>query len=153
MLAELFEVVAAHTRRCVTGNRAKDGAAAGRRREQSATDGREREQGDDQTGRKPDPAAEDAAHSRRRLVLLDDLDLPVGATLNPRRVVRIDKAGLGMQVVHDLIVGLGVGDVAVDPYVCNERVDRHRLRSSLRERRSYGTRVYPGRSAWGSREP
>ena len=36
-------------------------------------------------------------------------------------------------------IGLGVGNVVVDPDVCNERVDRHRLLSSLWERRSYGT--------------
>src|SRR3954449_8873427 len=102
MLAELLEVVAAHTGRGVTGNRPEDGAAAGRRREQSATDGCERKQRYDQTGRKPDPAAEDAADSRRRLVLLDDLGLPVGATLDHRRVVGIDQARFRVQVVDEL---------------------------------------------------
>jgi len=69
-------------------------------------------------------------------VLLGDLDLAVVATLDHRRVVGVDEAGFGVQVVHRLVVGLGVGDVRVDPDVCNERVDCHGLLSSPGDGRS-----------------
>ena len=68
--------------------------------------GGEREQRDDQAGGQPDAAAEHAADPRRRLVLLDDLDLAVVAALDHRGVVGVDQARLGVEVVTSSIVGL-----------------------------------------------
>ena len=79
LLAELLQVLAAHARRRVTGNRAEQRAAAGGRGEQPAADRGRGEQRDDETGREPDAAAEHATDARRRLVLLHDLDLAVVA--------------------------------------------------------------------------
>jgi hypothetical protein len=102
--------------------------AAGRRAdEQPSADGSKREQGDDQAGGEPHPAAEHSADARRRLVLLDDLRLAIVAPFDHGRVVGIDQAGLGVQVLHQLIVGLSVGDAPVHPDVRNQRVNRHRI--------------------------
>ena len=125
-LAELLEVVAAHPRRGVTGDRAEDGAAARRGRQQAAPDGREREQRDDEAGGEPDATAEHAAHARRRLVLLDDLDLAVVATLDDGGVVGVDQARLRVKVMHELVVGLRVLDVVIDADERHQRVDCHR---------------------------
>src|SRR4051812_21525301 len=61
------------------------------------------------------PAAEHAAHARRRLGLLDDLGLAAVAALDGRRVVGVDQVGVRVQVLDELVVGLGVGDAVVHP--------------------------------------
>ena len=83
--------------------------------QQAAADRGEREQRDHQAGGQTDAAAEHAADPGRRLVLLDDLDLAVVAALDHRRVVGVDQAGLGVQVLDGVVVGLGVVDVAYTP--------------------------------------
>jgi hypothetical protein len=60
-------------------------------------------------------------------VLAGDLDLAVGAPLDDGSVVGVDQVGLGVQVLDQLVVGVGVGDVGVDPDVGHEGVDRHPL--------------------------
>jgi hypothetical protein len=65
-------------------------------------------------------------------MLLDDLDLAVGTPGDHRGVVGVDQPGLGVQVLDQLIVGLGVGNVGVHPDVGHEGVDRHPGASSCR---------------------
>jgi hypothetical protein len=96
-------------------------------------DGGEREQGHDQPGGQPDPAAQHAADPGWRLVLLDDLDLAVGPPLEHRGVVGVQQPGLGVQILDELIVGLGVGDVGVHPDIGHEDIDRHPATSSSRQ--------------------
>src|SRR4051812_48990904 len=126
MIADLLEVVAAHARGRVAGDRAEDGPAGGRPDEQPAADRCEREQGYDQSGGKPDSATEYAADPGGRLVLFYDLGLAVIAPRDDGRVVGVDQPRFGMEILHELIVGLGVGDAVVDAGVGHERVDRHR---------------------------
>jgi hypothetical protein len=118
----------------VPGDRAEDRAAGRRARQEPAANRREREQRDDQPGRQPDAAAEDAADARRRLVLLDDLDLAVLAALDDGRVVGVDQVDLRVELLHELVVGLGVGDVVVDADERDQRVDCHRFLSRCRGR-------------------
>ena len=125
VLTEFLEVVAAHPRRRMAGDRAQDRAARGRSGKQAAADRREWKQRDDEPGREPDPAAQHPADPCRRLVLLDDLGLPALATLDHGRVVGVDQIRLRMEVLHELVVSLGVGDVAVHPDIDHQRVDRH----------------------------
>jgi hypothetical protein len=85
----------------------------------------EREQDYDQAGCQAHATAEHPAGSRRRLVLLGDLDLPVGPALDHRRVIGVDQVLLGMQLLDRLIVGVGVGRVVINPDIGQERVDCH----------------------------
>jgi len=112
-------------------------AAGGGADQQAASDGREREQHDHQPGGQPNAAAQHATHPRRRLVLLDDLDLAVVATLDHGSVVAIDETLLGMEVVHQAIVGLRILDAVIDPNERHQRVNRHRplLSCATRHRR------------------
>ena len=75
----------------VTGDRAEDGAARGGERDQPAADGGEREQGHDQAGGQAHAPAEHAADPGRRLMLLGDLHLPVGAALDHGCVIGVDQ--------------------------------------------------------------
>ena len=125
LLTEFLEVVAAHPGRGVTGHRAEHGAARRGGCQQATADRGEREQHDDQAGGQADAAAQHAADPGRRLVLLGDLHLAVGAPLDHGRVVGVDQPGLHVQVIDQVVVRLRVGDVGVDPHVDHEGVDRH----------------------------
>jgi hypothetical protein len=72
-------------------------------------------------------------------VLLDDLDLAVGAPLDHRGVVGVQQSGLGVQALDPLVVRLGVGEVGIDSAIGHEGIDRHPHASS-------SCRVAPQRS-------
>src|SRR5436190_13241547 len=126
VIADLLEVVAAHASGRMAGDRTEDGPAGGRPDEQPAADRCEREEGYDQSGGKPDSPTEHAADAGGGLVLFYDLGLAVVAPLDNGGVVGVDQPRLGVEILHELIVGLGVGDAVVDAGVGHERVDRHR---------------------------
>jgi hypothetical protein len=125
VLTQLLEVVAAHPSRAVSGHRAQHGPAGGGGGQQTGPDPGEGEQGDHQTGGQPDPTTEDPADPGRGLVLHGDPDLAVGPPFDHRGVVGVDQPGLGVQILDQLVVGLGVGDVGIGPDIGHERVDRH----------------------------
>jgi hypothetical protein len=109
-----------------TGDRAEDGAASGGERDQPAADGGDWEQDHDQPGGEAHTPAEHAADPGRRLMLLGDLDFPVGAALDHGRVIGVDQVLLGVQVLDERVVGVSVADVVIHPDIGNERVDCHR---------------------------
>ena len=124
-LAGLLEVLPAHPGGGVAGDGAEHGTPGRRTHEQAGADRRRGEQGDHETGGQADAAAEHAAHSGGRLVLLDDLDLAVLAVLDDRGVVGVDESGFGVQGLYGVVVGLGVGDVGVGADEGEEGVDGH----------------------------
>src|SRR5262249_12242927 len=102
------------------------GAAGGGGGKKPPADRGEREQRHDQAGGQAHAPAEHAADPGRRLVLLGDLHFPVGAALDHGGVVGVDQVCLGVQVLDELVVGVGVPDVVVHPDVGDERVNCHR---------------------------
>jgi hypothetical protein len=125
VLAQLLEIVTAHPGRGMTSHCAEDRAARGRRCEQPTSNSREREEHDHQPCRPPDAASQDAADAGGRLVLLDDLDPAIVATLDDGRVPGVDQARLGVEAVHELIVGLCVLHTVIDPNERHQCVNCH----------------------------
>src|SRR4029453_4627936 len=74
---------------------------------------------------KTDTAADHPTDASRRFMLLGDAHLAVLALFDDRSVVRVHHAGLGMQVLDQLVVRLGVLDAGVHPDIRHECVDRH----------------------------
>ena len=100
-------------------------SAGGRCRKQSAADRGEREQRNDQPGRQADTAAEYATDTGRCFVLLGDAHLAVLALFDDGSVVCVHHSGLGMQVLDQLVIRLGVLDAGVHPDIRHECVDSH----------------------------